>query len=77
MSQDGKELTEVGKRNTLLFIYDCARQAEVWPLDSESPLEIKIMIFEHSLKHFRLTERETSFFTLAEAQGMSRPELQP
>lgn len=36
MSQDGKELTEVGKGNTLLFIYDCARQAEVLPLDSES-----------------------------------------
>lgn len=33
--------------------------------------------FEHSLKHFRLKEWETSFFTLAEAQGMSRPELQP
>lgn len=31
MSQAGKEPTEVGKGNNL-FIYDCARQAEVLPL---------------------------------------------
>lgn len=30
-----------------------------------------------SLKHFRLKEWKTGFSTLAEAQGMSRPEQQP
>lgn len=73
MSQDGKELTEVGKGNTLLFIYDCARQAEVLPLDSES----QNYDLWTQFKTFQINRMGNIFFTLAEAQGMSRPELQP